>query len=107
MFIATGQDPAHVVEGSMGITTAKVLKNGDLLASVYLPSLEVGTVGGGTGLATQQEALSILGVYGTGRTERFAEIIGASVLAGEISLISSLSEGSLATAHRKLGRGKK
>ncbi len=106
MFIATGQDPSHVVEGSMGITTAKVLKNNDLLVSIYLPALQVGTVGGGTGLATQKEALQILGVAGSGNVERFAEIIGGAVLAGEISLLSSLEEGSLARAHERLGRGK-
>ncbi len=104
MFIATGQDPAHVVEGSMGITTAKVLKNGDLHVSVYLPALNIGTIGGGTGLGTQKEALSLLGVNGAGNVEKFAEIIGAAVLAGEISLLSSLSEGTLAKAHEKLGR---
>ncbi len=104
MFIATGQDPAHVVEGSMGITTCKALKNGDLYVSIYLPALQVGTVGGGTSLATQQEALKILGVAGSGNVEKFAEIVGAVVLAGEISLLSSLSEGSLAKAHQKLGR---
>ena len=55
IFIATGQDPAHVVEGSLGITTAEVLGNEDLYFSVYLPSLVVGTVGGGTHLPTQKE----------------------------------------------------
>ena len=107
MFIATGQDVAHVVEGSMGITTAKVLDNEDLLVSIYMPSLQVGTVGGGTGLGTQKEALKILGVLGGGNVEKFAEIIGAAVLAGEISLLSSLAEGTLGKAHNKLGRGKK
>lgn len=104
MFIATGQDPAHVVDGSLGITTAKVLKNGDLHVSVYLPALSVGTIGGGTSLATQSEALNILRVKGEGNAEKFAEIIGAAVLAGEISLLSSLSEGTLAKAHERLGR---
>lgn len=106
MFIATGQDPAHVVEGSMGVTTAKILKNNDLLVSVYLPALQIGTVGGGTNLATQKEALQLLGVAGSGNVEKFAEIIGSAVLAGEISLLSSLEEGTLAKAHEKLGRGK-
>ncbi len=105
LFIATGQDPAHVVDGSLGITTIKVLGNGDLLISVYLPALSIGTVGGGTTLATQQEALDILGVLGAGNVEKFAEIVGAAVLAGEISLLSSLSEGTLAKAHERLGRG--
>lgn len=104
IFIATGQDPAHVVEGSTGITTVKALPGGDLYVSVYLPSLLVGTVGGGTGLATQKEALEILGVTGEGKTEALAEIVGSAVLAGEISLLASLSEGSLSTAHKTLGR---
>ncbi len=104
IFLATGQDPAHVVEGSMGITDAEILENGDLYFSIYLPSLIVGTVGGGTNLATQKEALSILGVQ---NSEEFAEVIAGAVLAGEISLLASLSEGSLGKAHQKLGRGQK
>lgn len=101
IFLATGQDGAHVVEGSLGVTTAEVLENGNLYFSVYLPDLICGTVGGGTGLVTQKEALNILQVKDA--TE-FAEVIGGAVLAGELSLIASLAEGSLATAHRKLGR---
>lgn len=110
LFIATGQDPAHVVEGSLGITTAEVVNGHDLYVSVYLPDLMVGTVGGGTGLATQKEALSILGVAGGDNGQhatRFAEITGAAVLAGEISLLTSLSEGTLAQAHMRLGRGER
>lgn len=110
LFLATGQDPSHIVEGSMGITTTKVLENGDLYCSIYLPALMVGTVGGGTHLATQKESLSILGVAGgnEGRnSEKFAEIVAGAVLAGEISLLASLAEGSLGKAHQALGRGKK
>lgn len=109
LFIATGQDPAHVVEGSMGMTTAEVVNGDDLYVSVYLPDLMVGTVGGGTGLATQKEALSILGVAGGNEgknAERFATITAAVALAGEISLLSSLQEGTLAKAHTALARGK-
>lgn len=113
LFLATGQDPAHVVEGSLGITTAEVVHGDDLYVSVYLPSLMVGTVGGGTALATQHEALEMLGVAGgspageNGKNARqFAEIVGAAALAGEISLLSSLEQGSLAAAHVRLGRGK-
>jgi len=106
LFIATGQDPAHVVEGSMGITTAKVLPTGDLYVSIYLPALNIGTIGGGTSLSTQQEALELLQVAGANNVEKFAEIIGGAVLAGEISLLASLSEGSLSKSHERLGRGK-
>ncbi len=104
IFLATGQDLGYVGEGSMGITTTEVINGNDLYMSVYLPDVMVGTVGGGTGLATQKEALSMLGAKSS---QQFAEVVGAAVLAGEISLLASLSEGTLARAHEKLGRGKK
>lgn len=102
IFLATGQDIAHVVEGSIGITTCEVV-NDDLYISIYLPDCMVGTVGGGTGLATQKEALSIMGVT---TSQAFAEVVAGAVLAGEISLLSSLAQGSLAKAHQRLARGK-
>ena len=100
-FAATGQDLAHVVEGSMGITTSKVLKNGDLYVSVYLPAVMIGTVGGGIKLKTKKEALSIIGAK---NSIELAEVLGGAVLAGEISLLASLAEGTLAYTHEKLGR---
>lgn len=101
IFLATGQDPAHVVEGSLGVTEAEIEKNGDLYFSIYLPSLVVGTVGGGTNLPTQQEALNLMKVADV---LEYSQVCGAAVLAGELSLIASLSEGSLVKAHKKLGR---
>ena len=107
LFLAVGQDMAHVVEGSLGITTAELENNNDLYFSIYLPDLMVGTVGGGTHLKTQKEALSILGLDKgkTGNAFRLAEIIGGAVLAGELSLIAALSSGHLVKAHQRLGRG--
>lgn len=109
IFLATGQDIAHIAEVSSVITTAEIVKEG-LYISVFIPDLVVGTIGGGTGLATQKEALNILGIAGgdNGKnSQKLAEIIGGAVLAGEISLIASLSVNSLACAHQKLGRGEK
>lgn len=104
IFAATGQDLAHVAEGSLGVTTAEVLENGDLYFSIYLPDLMCGTVGGGTHLPTQQEALKIMCVR---NVLEYSQAVAAAILAGEISLIASLAEGSLAKAHAKLGRPKK
>lgn len=104
IFAATGQDLGQVVEGSLGITTAEVLDSGDLYFSVYLPALLVGTIGGGTGLPTQKEAFSIMGIKGSSDVLKFADIVGAAVLAGELSLISSQAEGTLGKTHIKLGR---
>lgn len=101
LFAATGQDLAHVVEGSMGITSAIVQDDGSLYFSVYLPAVMVGTVGGGTGLKTQTEARNIIKVK---KSDELAEVVGAAVLAGELSLLASIAEGSLAKSHAKLGR---
>lgn len=112
IFIATGQDVAQVVESSIAYTWMEETPEGDLYVSVTLPSLEVGTVGGGTWLPTQREALSLLGVQGSGEEPglnaiRFAEIVAATVLAGEINLIAAIASRELARAHERLGRGKK
>jgi len=109
MFIACGQDAAHSIDGSTCITTVDLTENGAYVA-ITLPSLPVGTVGGGTGVATQQECLSILGVAGSGtppgaNAKKLAEIIGAAVLAGELSLLGALAAQHLARAHQQLGRG--
>lgn len=103
IFLATGQDIAHVVEGSLGITTAED-RDGDLYFSVSLPDLPIATVGGGTSLKTANESLEILGVAGSGNVKKFAEIVVATVLAGELSLIGALAAGHLARAHQELGR---
>lgn len=100
-FAATGQDLAHTVEGSLGITVVKPSGEGDLYFSVYLPSIMLATVGGGTKLQTKKEALSIIGAK---NSKELAQVLVAAVLAGEISLLAALAEGSLAKAHKKLGR---
>ncbi len=109
IFAATGQDLGHVVEGAIGITMAEIVNDKDLYMCVTMPDLMVGTVGGGTGLGTQKEALKLMGVAGGNEgknAQKFAQIVAAAVLAGEISLLASLSEGSLAKAHERLGRGR-
>ena len=108
-FIACGQDPAHVVEGSTAITTVDRV-DGGVYVSVTLPSLPVGTVGGGTGVDTQHECLAMLGVAGGGdppgaHAKAFSEIIAAGVLAGELSLLGALAAQHLARAHQEHGRG--
>jgi hydroxymethylglutaryl-CoA reductase (NADPH) len=103
LYIATGQDPAQVVEGSMVTTTCEVVDDG-LYVSVRLPCVEVGTVGGGTRLPCQSEALSMIGCLGDGKSPQLAEIVGAVVLAGELSTLSAQAAGQLGSAHQSLGR---
>ena len=111
IYIACGQDAAHVVEGSTAITSMELTKYDEIHCSVTLPTLPVGTVGGGTGLGTQRDCLNILDVSGAGEipganSRKFAEIVASAVLAGEISLIGAQAAGHLARAHAQLGRGK-
>jgi len=108
VFLATGQDAAQVVEGANAITTAEARGDG-LYVSVTLSSLEVGTVGGGTKLPTQAEALDLLGVRGGGdppgsNADALAEYVAAGALAGELSLLSALASRHLSSAHEELGR---
>ena len=106
VFIATGQDAANVAESSSSIVYADINDAGDYYLSITLPSLIVATYGGGTGLPTQQECLNILDCNGAGKVHKLAEIIGATVLAGEVSLMSAVVAGDWVTSHDALGRNR-
>ncbi|PWA39974.1 Hydroxymethylglutaryl-CoA reductase, class I/II [Artemisia annua] len=111
IFIATGQDPAQNIESSHCITMMEAVNGGkDLHISVTMPAIEVGTVGGGTQLASQSACLNLLGVKGAsiespGSNARLlATIVAGSVLAGELSLMSAISAGQLVKSHMKYNR---
>jgi hydroxymethylglutaryl-CoA reductase (NADPH) len=106
VFIATGQDVANVAESSAAFVFAEVLPNGDYYYSVTIPSLIVATYGGGTGLATQRECLEMLDCYGDGKVRKFAEIVAATVLCGELSLGSAIVAEEWVQAHDLLGRNR-
>ncbi|KAK9462906.1 uncharacterized protein V1516DRAFT_684294 [Lipomyces oligophaga] len=104
IYLATGQDPAQNVESSNCITLMKNV-GGDLQISVSMPSIEVGTIGGGTILEPQAAMLDLLGVRGPHPTSpgdnarQLAKIVAAGVLAGELSLCSALAAGHLVQSH--------
>ncbi|MEM9122879.1 MAG: hydroxymethylglutaryl-CoA reductase [Pseudomonadota bacterium] len=106
LFIATGQDVANIAESHAAITFVELLETGDYYWSITIPSLIVATYGGGTGLPTQRECLELLGCYGTGKVEKFAEICAATVLAGEVSLAAAVVHGDWVDAHDKYGRNR-
>jgi len=105
VFLATGQDPAQNVESSNCITVMTKTPEGHLNISVSMPSIEVGTIGGGTILEPQGAMLDLLGVRGAHQTNpgdnarRLARIVAAAVLAGELSLNSALTAGHLVKSH--------
>jgi hydroxymethylglutaryl-CoA reductase (NADPH) len=104
LYLATGQDVACVAESAVGVTRMEVTTAGDLYAAVTLPSIIVGTVGGGTSLPGQRACLELMGLAGPGHAAALAEVCAGLCLAGELSLIGALCAGHFASAHRKLAR---
>ncbi|KAL7231167.1 hypothetical protein ACSBR2_009438 [Camellia fascicularis] len=114
VYLATGQDPAQNVESSHCITMMEPVNDGkDLHVSVTMPSIEVGTVGGGTQLASQSACLNLLGVKGASRespgsnSRLLASIVAGSVLGGELSVMSAIAAGHLVKSHMKYNRSSK
>ena len=106
MFIATGQDVANVAESSAGVTYVELTPEGDLYLSITIPSLIVATHGGGTGLPTQRECLSLLGCVGRGKVNKLAEIVAGVALAGELSLAAAISSSDWVSSHERYGRNR-
>lgn len=107
MFIATGQDPAHVVDVA-GTAVVSFLLQPDNSVEVLLtmPSVPVGTVGGGTALPQQSEWQQVL--FGK-KPQAFelAAAVALAALSGELSGLAALATHTLASAHAKLGRSAK
>lgn len=109
IYLATGQDIANVVEGSLGDTEAEN-RNGDLYFAVDMPAIIVGTVGGGTKQQYARRHLEAMGCFGPGdpsgsHAKKLAEIVAATTLAGELSLMAALTkQGEHMRAHNRFER---
>uniref|UniRef100_A0A671R0G8 3-hydroxy-3-methylglutaryl coenzyme A reductase n=1 Tax=Sinocyclocheilus anshuiensis TaxID=1608454 RepID=A0A671R0G8_9TELE len=107
IYIACGQDPAQTVGSSNCITIMEASgpTGEDLYISCTMPSIELGTVGGGTNLPPQQACLQMLGVLGASQecpgenARQLAKVVCATVLAGELSLMAALTAGHLVKSH--------
>ncbi|XP_061673397.1 3-hydroxy-3-methylglutaryl-coenzyme A reductase-like isoform X3 [Syngnathoides biaculeatus] len=107
IYIACGQDPAQSVSSSNCITLMEVSgpTGEDLYITCTMPSIEIGTVGGGTNLLPQQACLQMLGVQGASEAcpgenaRQLAKVVCATVLAGELSLMAALAAGHLVKSH--------
>lgn len=106
MFAATGQDIACVHESSLAQLHMELTDEGDVYCTMMLPSLVIGTVGGGTNLAQQRECLELLGCAGPNNAHKLAEIIAGYCLALDISTLSAIAADQFARAHEKLGRNR-
>jgi hydroxymethylglutaryl-CoA reductase (NADPH) len=104
LYIACGQDPACVAESAVGVTRFEVAGEGALYASVTLPNLMIGTVGGGTCLPSQRACLELMGLGGAGKAQALAEVCAGLCLAGELSIVGALCEGAFGRAHQCFAR---
>ncbi|RZF21311.1 hypothetical protein DAY19_06395 [Halobacteriovorax vibrionivorans] len=103
IFASTGQDLACIHESSTAVLNFEKHEKG-LYVSLTLPSLVIGTVGGGTGLGHYKNCLQAIDCAGAGKVERFAKIIAGAALSLELSTMSAICGGQFAYAHDKLGR---
>ncbi|GAA2637743.1 phosphotransferase [Actinomadura fulvescens] len=106
MFVATGQDIASVYESGTALFSLEV-EDGALRATLVLPNLVTGAVGGGTGLPQQRDYLAALGCSGDGTGARFAEIVCGFALALDVSTMAAVAGGQFADAHERLGRARR
>jgi hydroxymethylglutaryl-CoA reductase (NADPH) len=107
IYIACGQDAACVAESAIGISRFSPSGDGDLYASVTLPNLIVGAVGGGTKLPSQRACLELLGLPPERPADALAEICAGLCLAGELSISGALCAAEFTCAHERLARGPK
>ncbi len=105
IFTATGQDIACVHESSVAQLHLQPVEGG-MQASLVLPSLIIGTVGGGTHLPGQHDLLQMMDCAGAGKVYRLAEIIAGYCLALDLSTLAAITSGEFATAHERLGRNR-
>tara|TARA_R110001592_G_scaffold68626_2_gene210376 strand:- start:73077 stop:75401 length:2325 start_codon:yes stop_codon:yes gene_type:complete len=105
IFASTGQDLASIHESSTAIFQLEKT-DGGLYASLSLPTLVVGTVGGGTHFNTPAKILELMGCKGKGKVQRFAKLIAGFALSLELSTHAAIASGQFARAHQKLGRNK-
>lgn len=103
LYLATGQDAACVAESAIGITRMEA-RGQDLFCSVTMPNILVGSVGGGTSLPSQSAGLNILGLKGAGHGAALAEVVAATCLCGEISIVAAIAAGHFTRAHENLAR---
>ncbi len=104
MFIACGMDVANLAESSAAILYADLLPDNSYYYSLTIPSLIVGTYGGGTGLPTQTEYRSIMGCVGKDTAKKLTEIVAATALCGELSLMAAILGKHWVSSHDKYGR---
>lgn len=90
-----------MVNASIGFSDAELAGEDDLYVFARLPNLVVGTVGGGTNLPTQRECLALLDCRGEGAAPKFAEIVAATVVGGELAIAAALANGRFIEAHRQ------
>jgi hydroxymethylglutaryl-CoA reductase (NADPH) len=106
MFQAFGQDMAYLGECSQAIVDCRFARADGLEVSVTLPSLIVGTVGGGTALPAFRATLSMVGCYGPGKARKLAEIMAAVILAGEIGCAAAQCAREFIQAHETMGKNR-
>lgn len=106
MFTALGQDIACVHESALAQLNLELNEDGDVYCIMTMPSLVIGTVGGGTNLPQQRECLELIDCAGPGKAHKLAEVIASYCLALDLSTLAAIAADQFARAHERLGRNR-
>ncbi|MES2818138.1 MAG: phosphotransferase [Pseudomonadota bacterium] len=106
MFTALGQDIACVHESALAQLHLELNEDGDVYCIMTMPSLVIGTVGGGTNLPQQRECLELIDCAGPGKAHKLAEVIVGYCLALDLSTLAAIAADQFARAHERLGRNR-
>ncbi|MFZ3184178.1 MAG: phosphotransferase [Pseudomonas sp.] len=106
MFTALGQDIACVHESALAQLHLELNEDGDVYCIMTMPSLVIGTVGGGTNLPQQRECLELIDCAGPGKAHKLAEVIASYCLALDLSTLAAIAADQFARAHERLGRNR-
>ncbi|KAJ8114350.1 hypothetical protein OPT61_g3745 [Boeremia exigua] len=107
MFIACGQDAGSVAESAWTqLTTTYDAETKILKQSLFVPSLPVGSVGGGTMYPSQKASLGLLKCQGEGGKRRLAGLVACFCMALDISTAAAIASGGFTDAHKKLARSR-
>lgn len=113
IFIALGQDLGHIIEGSNCLLDMSI-EDECLVVNLYMMSLVIGKIGGGTHLKPQSEFLNQFEGgsewFVTDESDEFHSLnwmalaIAGCVMCGELSCMAALADNTLMDAHLRMNR---
>ena len=101
IFIACGQDAPRWSTPASGSSTSSSPARTTSTSSPGSPISSSARSGAGPSLPTQSACLALLDCRGDGTARKFAEIVAATLVAGDLAIAAALANGRFIEAHRQ------